>query len=122
MSGYGAYALEVGADARARVRFEHRDVEILKVHFWAFRVPSRRKFIVRHFQDATLEDRIEALRLASRLHTAFEGWEQSGKTSKRRRSDGTYCVRAAAGHFIDDPLDRLELEMMLETTGQNELR
>lgn len=95
--------------------YEERGSQMLKVHYRVYRIPSKKKLILRHFAGSTAEDRAEAEAVLPRLQRAFEIWENQAKARRRKHSTAGYIYFAIpAGHLVDDPLVQLELEMMLD--------
>ena len=89
------------------------DGAMLRVHYFVVRVPSRREFVIRHFHDATEEDRANVI-CPSKVARDFELWEAQGHAYKYRHSMGHYYWAVAVGRRVDDPLIQLELEMMID--------
>lgn len=116
MSKYAGYSVRIAqTDSRAHVKYldDAATGELLRVHYVVCRVPSRREFVIRHYHDATPEDRARIVR-PENVARVFEYWESIGAAHKRRASKGYYWWGAAGGHLVDDPMVQLELEMMID--------
>ncbi|MBP2378847.1 hypothetical protein JOF42_002342 [Microbacterium phyllosphaerae] len=116
---YADYSFEVGNDIARDGWYEHREGgSVLKIHYRAFRVPSTRKFVIRHYAWATDSERAEAERMLLLLPRIYPTWEADGRARRRRHAEGHYYWTAPCGSFLDDPLIQLELEMMADqSTG-----
>lgn len=113
---YTNYTVEVDdVESTTAPWYEQRGSQMLKVHYRVYRIPSKKKLILRHFAGATPEDRAEAQAILPRLQRAFEIWENQQKGRRRKHPTAGYIYFAIpAGHLIDDPLVQLELEMMID--------
>lgn len=111
---YADYTFKVGSDIPRDGWYEQRDAgRVLKIHYRAYRVPSKREFGIRHYAWSTETERAEGVRMLHLLPRIFWLWESDGRARKRRHPDGHYYWTAPCGSFLDDPLIQLELEMML---------
>lgn len=123
---YANYSVEVDdVESATAPWYEDRGTQMLKVHYRVFRIPSKKKLILRHFAGSTSEDRAEAQSILPKLQRAFEIWENEAKARRRKHSTGGYIYfTIPAGHLVEDPLVQLELEMMLDNnaTVSDELR
>lgn len=115
---YRDYSLEVGTDINRDGWYEHREGgSVLKIHYRAFRVPSMKKFVIRHYAWATHVERAEGERMLYLLPRVFPVWEADGRARRRRHSKGHYYWTAPCGSFLDDPLVQFELEMLIDATS-----
>jgi len=116
ISKYGDYTVEIGADLSTVCRIEATAHELTRIHYCVYRVPSEKKFVIRHHKDATAEDRQRAERGA--INWTRGWWEYYCEARARRRRNpttGVYYWRWPMGTLLDDPLIQLELEMMIDS-------
>lgn len=120
MSAYDDYSIEISPKvAPIGVWTEPRGVDVLRVHYRVFRIPSEKRFVVHRFRDANAEDDayLESSIARGVIAASWRGGEKSGAGYRRiRRSNGTYSFRGHFGRLLDDPMMQLELEMMLDTS------
>lgn len=113
---YANYTVEVDdIESASDPWYEDQGSHLLKVHYRVFRIPSKKKLVLRHFAASTAEDRAEAESMLPKLPRAFEIWEGIGKARRKVHTTKRYVYfTVPAGHFVDDPLIQLELEMMID--------
>ncbi|MFS6529718.1 hypothetical protein V8Z69_07570 [Microbacterium aurugineum] len=113
---YSNYTVEV-SDERSHldVWYEDRGPKVLRVHYRVFRIPSKKKFVIKHLANATAADCAEVERLIPSIPRMFANWEDGGPVKKARNRDaGYYFWWVSAGSYVDDPIVQLELEMMID--------
>lgn len=90
--------------------------ELVRITYRIFRTPSAKRFVLRHFHNATEVDRVFAEKHPREVGLFFRANEHVARRS--RRTDGTYTFTIAAGRKVDDPLQQLELEMMIDNVTE----
>lgn len=114
------YTFRVGNDIPRDGWYEQRSAgRVLKIHYRAYRVPSKHEFVIRHYAWSTDTERKEGERMLHILPRIFWLWESDGRAKKRRHQDGHYFWTAPCGSFLDDPLIQLELEMLIENPSES---
>lgn len=114
---YAGYTIEVDpVDSPSRVRYaEAPNGRLARFTHRIFRIPSQRRFIVRHFQDSTPADRAHTMRALILTGEVF--YKNRHISTRSRRSDGTWSYRLISGPWVEDPFAQLELEMMIDQTS-----
>lgn len=112
---YSDYSTEERPDTKHLVHYSDADGGLARMHFRAWRVPSQKLFIIRHFADATPTDRAFAKRWLERMPNG--GWEGLPAQHARKFWNVThYVYQVPLGHLVSDPFLQLELEMMIDST------
>ncbi|MGN7969324.1 hypothetical protein [Microbacterium sp. 22296] len=114
---YAGYLIEVSpTDSPSNVHYaEAANAQLVRFTHRIFRIPSQRRFIVRHFHDATAADRAETERTLLLTGELFHRYRHIAR--RTRRPDGTFHFRMVAGPMVQDPLLQLELEMMIDLSS-----
>lgn len=115
---YADYTVRIGDDLERDVYYEYDHPTPLRVHYRAYRIPSRKEFVIRNFTGATEQDRAEAERDVPRIPKMFE-WVEHHTDIRRRKSKSGYWFWAwFFGTPSEDPLIQLELEMMIDLDSE----
>lgn len=116
---YANYTVRIGEDLQRHVTYEESAAgRLMRVHHRISRVPSRQEFVLRHFADATVEDRFDAESRIARIPVTFFNWEQAGVVYRKKAAAGYWFFYARAGRPVNDPLVQLELEMMIDLDAE----
>lgn len=121
-SRFANYTVRTLEDAPLRVELFEQDRQWVRIHFLAYRVPSKREFQIRHFADATSRDRAHAERWSGTIpHGGWDAIPASAVITKRRHQEkGFYYWVVRLGHVVEDPFRQLELEMMIDRERSTE--
>lgn len=95
--------------------------DLLRVHYRVTRLPSEKRFTLRHLQDASPAERARTEQQIPRLAQLFESWESIDAAIRRPYRGNRRCALfvVMAGTPVEDPLIQLELEMMIDQ-GQDQ--
>lgn len=117
---YAGYTVEVSKnDAKHDIWYEDRGPQVLRVHYRLYRIARSRKFLLKHFETATAEDRANAEATLRDVPRFFAVNEAAGKASKwRHPEEGYYYWTFCAGTMLDDPMLQLEFEMMIDLDSE----
>ena len=113
---YANYTVEI-SDERSHLDVWHepRDANVLRVHYRVFRIPSQKKFVIKHLANATDADRAEVERVSSKIPRMFSNWEDLDVIKRGRSTKAHYYFWwLSAGTILEDPLVQLEREMRLD--------
>jgi hypothetical protein len=111
---YSGYSIEVSPiDSATRTHYaEAANGRLTRFTHRILRIPSQRRFVVRHFHDATPSDRAHTMKALFLTGELF--YEYRHIARRYRRPDGTYGYQLIAGPMPDDPFAQLELEMIID--------
>lgn len=114
---FAGYTVEIDSeDSKTSVLYRPTsDGRLARFTYRAFRIPSQRRFVIRHFHDATAADRAETEEFAPLIGALYN--RNRNVVTRYRRNDGTYGFVLIGGTFVDDPLVQLELEMMIDLSS-----
>jgi len=111
---YSEYTVSVDpVEAKTSVHYgEAVNGRLARFTYRLFRIPSQKRLVVRHFHDATPEDR-QHTEGGMQLQGALF-YQSRHAANRHRRPDGTFAYHIIGGRFVDDPLVQVELEMMID--------
>ncbi|WP_100811940.1 MULTISPECIES: hypothetical protein [unclassified Microbacterium] len=111
---YRDYTTRIARDATTAAHYVTVDGAAARLHYFIYRVPSRKEFVLRHMAGSTPAERESAERVLALMPDGRWARYRPKCWFKYRTPAGHYCWRVSLGRFLDDPVVQLELEMMID--------